>query len=430
MMPEERPTLRRNTTKPVATKLVTGAAQVLTCAVDAPDLVGCIDGGVVAIADNKILEVGSKDEVTKKVDISTAEIIDAKGGVVIPGFVDCHTHLVFASSRVEEYAHKVRGASADEIDRLNIPRGIPATVRQLGQASEEELVLSASQRLDHMISFGTTTVESKSGYGLSTELEIRMLRVNQQLNQRHDVDIVSTFLGAHEFPEDRSREHYIDEICHEMIPEVAAQGLAEFNDVFCDDGYYTVDESRRILNLGLDHGLKIKIHTDAYSHIGGSTLAAEIQAVSADHLNYTSEAEYALLREAGVVGVVMPALDFAVGHGRPFDARGMLDAGMTLALATDMCPGCWLESMPFVLQLACRLYAFSPAEALRAATIGAAKALNQSDKIGSLEIGKQADISIFDLPRFEDFAYRLGRGQAAKVIKNGALVFDTKSRSS
>jgi imidazolonepropionase len=218
------------------------------------------------------------------------------------------------------------------------------------------------------------------------------------------------------------RDAYIREILEVMIPEVGRRGLAEFNDVYCDDGYYTVEESRAILQKGLDHGLKVKIHTDAYSHIGGSTLAAEMKAVSADHMNYTDPSEYAALRAAGVVCVVMPALDFAVGHARPFDARALMDAGVTVALATDMCPGCWLESMPMVVQLACRLYKFSPAEAIRAGTLHAAMALDRGDRLGSLEPGKQADIAIFPYARYEDMAYRLGRGAAQTVIKSGQIV--------
>ena len=212
-----------------------------------------------------------------------------------------------------------------------------------------------------------------------------------------------------------------------MIPEVARRGLAEFNDVYCDDGYYTVAESRAILERGREHGLKVKIHTDAYSHIGGSRLAAELKAVSADHMNFTDPSEYAALREAGVTCVVMPALDFSVGHARPFDARALMDAGVTVALATDMCPGCWLESMPFVVQLACRLYSFSPAEAIRAGTLHAAMALDRGDRLGSLEPGKDADIAIFPYARYEDMAYRLGRGQARLVMKAGRVVFRDES---
>jgi imidazolonepropionase len=406
------------------TTLIENAGQVLTCAADAPDLVGASTNTVVAISGDEIAVIGTPTEIAASHDLSLAERIDARGGLVMPGFVDCHTHLVFHKSRVEEYAQKVRGRGADEIRAMGIPVGITATARMMREATKEQLAGSAAERLAHMLACGTTTVESKSGYGLNTATEIKMLEVNKLLGEHQPIEIVSTFLGAHEFPDDKSRDAYIAEIMDEMIPEVARRGLAEFNDVYCDDGYYTVEETRAILQRGLDHGLKIKIHTDAYSHIGGSTLAAKMKAVSADHMNYTDPSEYALLREAGVVCVVMPGLDFAVGHNRPFDARAMLDAGVTMALATDMCPGCWLESMPFVVQLACRLYKFSPAEAIRAGTLHAAMALDRGDRLGSLEAGKQADVAIFPYERYEDMAYRLGRGRARLVLKAGKIVFD------
>lgn len=406
------------------TTLIENAGQVLTCAADAPDLVGASTNTVVAISGDEIAAIGTPTEIAASHDLSLAERIDARGGLVMPGFVDCHTHLVFHKSRVEEYAQKVRGRSADEIRAMGIPVGITATARMMREASKEQLAASAAERLKHMLACGTTTVESKSGYGLNTATEIKMLEVNKLLGERQPIEIVSTFLGAHEFPDDKDRDAYIAEIMDEMIPEVARRGLAEFNDVYCDDGYYTVEETRAILQRGLDHGLKVKIHTDAYSHIGGSTLAAEMKAVSADHMNYTDPSEYALLREAGVVCVVMPGLDYAVGHNRPFDARAMLDAGVTMALATDMCPGCWLESMPFVVQLACRLYKFGPAEAIRAGTLHAAMALDRADRLGSLEPGKQADVAIFPYERYEDMAYRLGRGRARLVLKAGKIVFD------
>ena len=406
------------------TALIENAGQVLTCARDAADLVGARTNTVVAISGDTIAAVGTIDEITAAHDIGGVERIDAKGGMVMPGFVDCHTHLVFHKSRVEEYAQKVTGRSTAEIKAMGIPTGISATARMMREATKDQLADSAAERLEHMLSHGTTTVESKSGYGLNTATEIKMLEVNAMLAARQPIEIVSTFLGAHEFPDDKPREAYIAEILDEMIPEVARRGLAEFNDVYCDDGYYTIEESRKILQTGLDHGLKIKIHTDAYSHIGGSALAAGMKAVSADHMNYTDPSEYPLLRDAGVVCVVMPGLDFAVGHKRPFDARALMDAGVIVALATDMCPGCWLESMPFVMQLACRLYGFSPAEAIRAGTLHAAMALDRGDRLGSLEPGKQADIAIFPYDRYEDMAYRLGRGRARMVLKAGRIVFD------
>ena len=407
--------------------VVHNAAQVLTCAPGAPDDVGLATGVVVAIAGDRILAIGRECELARQWDLSAAQRIDAGGGIVLPGFVDAHTHLVFHGSRVEEYALRVRGLAPAAIAARGIPIGIKATAAMLHSASTEQLIASASERLAQMLAAGTTTVEAKSGYGLTTDTELRILRVHRELDARQPIDVVSTFLGAHEFPDDMPRARYLDLVIHEMLPAVAAEHLAEFNDVYCDEGYYTVAESRRILESGAALGLGIKIHTDAYSHIGGSRLAAELGARSADHLNYTAPAEYALLRDAGVIGVVMPGLDFAVRHARPFDARAMLDAGVTLALATDLCPACWLESMPVVIQLACRLYSFSVEEAIRAATLHGAMALGRADRVGSLEAGKDADLAVFSLSCYQDLAYRLGRGRARLVLKRGRIVHDERA---
>lgn len=410
--------------KPRAELLVQGAAQVLTCAASAADAVGCITGGVVAIAGENILAVGSAAEVAARVDTGGARIVDAHGGIVLPGFVDSHTHLVFAGSRVAEYSSRLRGASTEMLRARGVPTGIRGTARLLREASDRELLEQSAERLAHMLACGTTTVEAKSGYGLSAEQEIRTLALQAELARSQPVRVVSTLLAAHEFPEDRSRDDYLREIVDDIIPEVARQRLAEFNDVYCDDGYYTVDESRRVLVAGLEHGLKAKIHTDAYSHIGGARLAAELRVVSADHLNHADDDELAALRDAGIVGVVMPALDFAVAHARPTPARNMLALGMTVALATDMCPGCWLEAMSFVLQLGCRHYGFTPEQALRAATYGGAAALGRQASIGSLEPDKQADIAIFDLGCYEDLAYRFGRVRARTVLRAGRVVHE------
>jgi imidazolonepropionase len=409
------------------TAVVGNAAQVLTCAADAADGIGLSPGAAVAISGSRIAAVDTPAAIAARFDLRDVERIDARGGIVLPGFVDCHTHLVFHGSRVEEYALRVRGATTAELVARGLRTGIPGTVAMLRGASTEELVQSAGERLDQMLASGTTTVESKSGYGLSTMSELRMLEVNRILNATQPIDVVSTFLGAHEFPDSLPRDAYIDLLVEEMIPAVAERGLAEFNDVYCDEGYYSVAESRRILQAGAAHGLKIKIHTDAYSNIGGSTLAAELGAVSADHLNYTHPDEYAGLRVAGVVGVVMPGLDFAVRHSRPFAARAMLDAGVTLALATDLCPACWLESMPLVIQLACRQYGFGVDEAIRAATLNGAKAIGRERTVGSIEPGKEADITVFPLARYEDLAYRIGRGRANLVIKGGRIVFNANA---
>jgi imidazolonepropionase len=400
--------------------LIANAAEVLTCVPTPGDLVGRRPGASVAIAGERIVGVGPPAEIAQQVDTSSAEVMDASGKIVAPGFVDCHTHLVFGGSRAEEYAARMT-KDATEVEALGILTGIQATVAMTRAESVDQLEAGAGDRLQSMFRHGTTTVESKSGYGLSLVEEIKLLEVNRRLQGSQPVDVVSTFLGAHDFPSDFPRDEYVEIVIAEMIPKVAEERLAEFCDVYCDEGYYTVEESRRILEAGLRVGLKSKIHVDAYADLGGAAMAAELGIVSADHLNYTDRASMHKLAGAGVIGVVMPALDFAVAHIRPFDARVMLAEGMTLALATDLCPACWVESMQIVMQLACRLYQFSPAEALHAATVGAARALLMEADRGSLEPGKLADVQIWDLPTFEDVVYRLGNNAVETVIKRGQV---------
>jgi imidazolonepropionase len=405
---------------PSATLVITGAAEVLTCTPTAKDPIGRKLGAWVAIAGERILAVGPRAEVEACADVTSAEFIDASDRIVAPGFVDCHTHLVFGGSRAQEYAARMT-MDAAQVRALNIPTGIQATVDMTRAEPADSLLASALQRLGRMFQHGTTTVESKSGYGLTVEKELEQLQVNQQLNSLQPVDVISTFLGAHDFPPELPRQSYIDLLLYEMIPMVAEHELAAFCDVYCDQGYYTVKETRRILEAGIQHGLRAKIHVDAYADIGGAEMAAALGVVSADHLNYTGRAAMQKLAAAGTLGVVMPALDFAVRHARPFDARAMMAAGMTLALATDLCPGCWIESMQLVMQLACRLYSFSPAEALLAATLGGARALGLEHDRGSLEPGKLADLQILNVPTFEDVIYRLGNNAVETVIKRGRV---------
>jgi imidazolonepropionase len=405
--------------RPRADLLVTGAAEVITCVPRPGDALGRVRGGSVAIAGERILDVGPAGDVAGRVDVSGAAIVDAAGGVVAPGFVDCHTHLVFGGTRVEEYAATVSGR-LDAFRAAGSTTGILATVEMTRAASVERLTEDAATRLRAMFAHGTTTVESKTGYGLALDQELKMLEVNRRLSVEQPVDVVSTFLGAHAIPPDRSRQAYVDQVVGEMIPAVAEQGLADFCDVYCDQGYFTVEDSRRILRAGLEAGLGAKIHADAYSESGGCELAAELGATSADHLNHTARATMERMAERGVVGVVMPALDFAVAHPRPFDAREMLASGMTIALATDLCPGCWVESQQLVMALAARLYGVSPEQALLAATVGGARALALSDR-GSLAPDMLADLQVWDVTSHEDLVYKVGRNAVTMVIKRGQV---------
>jgi imidazolonepropionase len=415
--------------KPRADLLISGAFEILTCRPERSNLIGRIQGGAVAIGGERILAIGPAREVISQVDLTHAQVVDATGKTVAPGFVDCHTHLVFGGSRVKEYALRMTHSAA-EVRALGIPAGILATVQKTREESVSGLTESAGERLHRMLQSGTTTVESKSGYGLSLQQEMKMLEVNRNLQSSQPVDVTSTFLGAHDFPPEISRKDYIEILVREMIPKVAETGLAGACDVYCDDGYYSVEESAKILEVGRAAGLVPKIHTDAYSQIGGSDLAADMRMLSADHLNYTTRAQMKKLAQAGVIGVVMPGLDFAVQHTRPFDARAMLEEGMTLALATDLCPACWVESMQFVMMLACRLYHLSPEEALIASTLNGARALRLEHDRGSLEPGKLADIQIWNTPTFEDVIYRLGNNVVETVIKRGKIQVGRDSQRS
>jgi imidazolonepropionase len=350
------------------------------------------------------------------------EQVDAAGGVVMPGFIDAHTHVVFGGSRVEEYAATVAGRRPPR----GAPVGIVGTTGATRSCSVDELVAQAGDRVREMAAQGTTTLESKSGYGLEPAAELRILEASNRLADEAPVEVVTTYLGAHAFPPDVAADDYVRTVV-EQIPEVAERGLAEFCDVYCDEGYFDLDQTRRILETGLAHGLRPKIHLDAYSHTGAADLAVELGAVSVDHLNLTPPEDVAKLAAAGIVGVYMPCLDYTVKHSSPVDARALADSGLELALATDVCPGCWTTSMQLVVAMACRSGGLSVAEAVRAATYGAARSLGREDRIGSLEQGKQADLIVLDLPRCEDIAYRLGRSSVTAVVKAGRIVKEPRS---
>jgi len=406
---------------PAADLLIRGASELLTCEEgtgSGPE--GRILRGAVAVGAGRILAVGSETEVTAATDTSAARVIDAGGGVVAPGFVDAHTHLVFGGSRVLEYASRLT-RTREETIALGIPVGILATVEATRAASKEELIAAALPRLDEMLAHGTTTVESKSGYGLTTEDEVRLLDVNRQLAAEHPLDLVSTFMGAHDIPPELDRARYVDRVIDEQIPEVARLGLARFCDVFCDEGWFTPDDAQRVLEAGVEAGLAPKIHAEQYARTGGARLAADLGCTSADHLNYASHSDLEALANAGVVGVLMPLIDFAVRHPRPIAARAWIEAGLTVALGTDLCPGGYAVSMPLAIQFACRGNGLSPDEAVHAATAGAAAASGLSDR-GRLVPGALADLQIWNVASVEEMVYRIGHNPVATVIKCGKVV--------
>ncbi|HJS29691.1 MAG TPA: imidazolonepropionase [Anaerolineales bacterium] len=410
--------------RPKASLLIERIHTLVTCQPTQVDPIGRIAGACVAVAGEHILAIGSMADVISEVDASDATRIDGSGKILAPGFVDSHTHLVFGGSRVQEYAARLT-RTASEAVAMGIPTGILATVEMTRAESAEVLTQSALRRLDEMLQHGTTTVESKSGYGLSLAEELKILQVNQRLDDHHPIDIISTFLGAHAAPPEIPHAEYVDLVISEMIPAVAEAGLAKFCDVYCDEGYFSLEDSRRILEAARGAGLGLKIHVDQYSDLGGGGLAAALAVVSADHLNYTGRDSARRLARAGVTGVLMPLIDFAVQHPRPFQARLLIEEGMTIALATDFCPGCWAVSMPLMIQFASRQHRLSPEEAFLAATAGGARALNLNDR-GILAPGFLADIQMWDLPSFEDAFYRLGHNPVEIVIKRGKIVLDRR----
>lgn len=390
--------------------VVTGAAELLTCAGDAPDLIGRIPGGGVAIDGGAITAVGDVS------GYSGRREIDARTKVVMPGFVDSHTHVVFGGDRACEYAHVAAGQEPP----AGASVGILGTMADTRSQTAAELVDTAAGRIREMISSGTTTLESKTGYGLDTDSEQRLLEVNSKLAALLPARIVSTYLGAHAIAPGRDPEDWTADILAQL-PDAVSRG-AVFNDVYCDAGYFSLEQSRRILKAGAAHGLKAKIHLDAYSHTGAAALAAEVGAVSADHLNFTTDAELRALADAGVTGVYMPCLEFAVQHPAPLDPRRLYDAGMEVALATDICPGCWTTSMHLAIAMGCRTGGMSIAQALRAATYGGASALGLAGTLGSLAPGMAADLQVLDVPSHEHLAYRIGRNSTQTVIIGGTIV--------
>ncbi|MDH7517889.1 MAG: imidazolonepropionase [Candidatus Thermoplasmatota archaeon] len=371
-----------------------------------------IKGGSIAIRDGKIVDVG------KNLMYNAEKTIDASNKVVMPSFVDPHTHVVFAGSREFELEMKLRGISY--MDILKKGGGIFYTVKETKKASEEKLFEQSKKRLDTMLSYGTTTCEAKSGYGLDTKNELKILKVQKKLNEKHKIDIVSTFMGAHAIPKDQKPGDYVNVVIEDMLPKT--KGLAKFCDVFCEKGVFTTEQSKKILTAGKKHGLIPKIHADEIVDTSGASLAANIGAISADHLLKSSEKGLREMAKKGVIGVLLPGTPFSLMMQKYVDARKIIELGVPVALATDLNPNCWTENMQLIIQFACFNMKMTPAEAITASTFNAACAIKMNDKIGSLEKGKQADIIILDCPNHSFIPYHFGVNLVETVIKKGVII--------
>jgi len=380
---------------------------------------GIIENGAMLVRGGRIEAVGKRPEIERLVSTET-EIVDAGGRVVLPGFVDAHTHPVFAGNRADEYELRAEGATYAEMAARG--GGIRSTVRRTREATDQELMEAAKRYRGWFLRAGTTTIEAKSGYGLTLETELKMLRVIRQLGSEACLRYVPTFLGAHEIPDEyRGRPgEYVKLIVHEMLPRVTAERLAEYCDVFCEPDVFPEDRARAVLEAAKACGLALRVHADQFRGDYGSLLAAELEAATADHLEATTDAGLRALHEAGVQPVVLPASVYALGLTRYPPARRMIDLGMPLVLATDFNPGSSpTASMPMALSLASTHLKMTPAEAITAATINAAYSLGRGGEIGSLEPGKSADFAIHDAVDYREMAYFFGRETARAVYIAG-----------
>lgn len=417
--------------------IVSNIGQLVTCSSGgapkrgtAMQDVGIIENGAVAVSEGKIAAVGKYDEILRTFEADS--VIDAGGKVVCPAFVDPHTHIVFAGNRLNEFELKIKGAEYLEI--LANGGGIISTVRHTREASIDELVEQSLRRLDKMLACGTATVEIKTGYGLDTETELKMLAAIEQLDHRHAIDIVPTFFAAHAVPPEfkDDADGYTELICSEMLPLAwdwyqsshLKTKAPFFADVFTERNAFNVPQSYKVLKTAKELGFALKAHVDEFTNLGGSRLALELGAVSIDHLDAISDHEIELLANSGTIGIVTPTVNFNFGSTQFADARKLIDTGCAVALSTDYNPGSApCPSQPMAMAIACRYQRLLPAEALNAATVNAAHAIGLGDKIGSIEEGKQADILILDCTDYRETAHEFGRDVVACVFKAGMLVY-------
>jgi imidazolonepropionase len=380
-----------------------------------------IPDGAVVISDGVIQWVGPTSDLP--LNPQNGEVIDATGKVVFPGFIDSHTHLVFAGAREDEFEQRLQGKTYEEITAAG--GGIDATVQQVRRASKDELKTTTRRRLQRLLSFGVTTVEIKSGYGLNVADELKCLEVIAELNQEGPWELVPTLLGAHAVPPEflSDREGYLRLLIDEMLPEVSRCRLAEFCDVFCERGVFSLEESERILETAGELGMKAKLHADEFVPLGGAELAARMHAVSADHLLSITNAGIEALARSDTVATLLPGTAFFLGL-QYAPARRLIEAGLTVALASDCNPGtCPTENLPLIGSLACTQMKMLPAEVVTALTLNAAAALNRSDRLGSVEVGKQADLIVCDVPDYRQLFYHFGVGHVWRVIKRGQVVY-------
>jgi imidazolonepropionase len=379
---------------------------------------GIIENGYISIKDGRIVDIGSNCT-----SVTAEKTIDAEGNLVLPGFIDPHTHLIFGGSREKEFSMRLKGKNYLEI--MKEGGGIKSTVEATRRATKEELFRIAIERLDTLLSWGTTTCEIKTGYGLNTESELKMLEVASVLQNEHTVDIISTFLGAHEIPVefDGNREGYIEVIIDEMIPQVSKRKLARFCDVFCEKGVFNKEETEKILNVGLDFNLQPKMHVDEFFNIGGCEICERVNAVSCDHLLYTDEKGLFSMKKAKSIAVLLPGTNFFLMKKKIPPVNKMREIGIPIAIATDFNPGSSpLIAMPVIIGLACLLYGLTVEEAIAAATINAAYAVKEESRVGSLEKDKVADILVFDFDNYEEVPYWFAQNRLLYVIKKGEVV--------
>ncbi len=416
--------------------IIHSAAQLITIQDEGPkrgaaqgDL-GIIEDGAVAVRGQQILAVGTTKEIRVLADGET-QFIDAAGCVVLPGFVDAHTHAVFAGDRSNEFEMRLRGASYLEL--MEAGGGIMSTVRATRAAALEQIISQTRARLDRMLAYGTTTAEIKTGYGLDTATELKLLEAISELAATHPIDLIPTFIGAHAIPEEYQgrADAFTEVVVNEMLPAVnewqksSPLSARLFCDVFCDKGAFNVEQSRRILTRAQGMGFPLKIHADEFANLGGAALAAELRAVSADHLMVTRREEIKQMAEAGVIAVLLPGTTFGLGKHDFADGRAFIEEGVAVALGTDLNPGTsWCESMPMMLAIATRYEKLTTAEAIIAATLNAAYASGVGERVGSLQTGKQADILIANVPDYRYLAYQYGANPIRTIVKRGQIILN------